>query len=95
MTKSNFNKKLNLPNFNEWRVDNFPQQLDREILNPAAPPAFSEWNEEEWSEVPGIGSTLAQRLVDARPLTFEDMRGVKGITNKVIENVKGVLSITK
>ena len=46
-------------------------------------------SESELTRLPGVGATLARRLVDARPFTsVDDLRRVKGIGAKTLENVR-------
>ena len=82
-----------LNDFNQWRTDNFPQQLDRDVPNPAKPPVFYEWDTEQCSQVSGIGPALAKRIVDAGPFTtLTDVKQVKGISEKVMSNLQSLLT---
>jgi len=84
---------IELTDFNQWRTEHFPDQQLRVVPDPSNPPAFYEWDESQWTEVPGIGPKLAKRIVDAGPFTtIEDVKQVKGISEKVFGNLQTLLA---
>ena len=48
---------------------------------------------EEWSEISGVGSITAERLVESQPYrSIEEISEIKGIRSKVIENIENWLA---
>jgi competence protein ComEA len=71
------------------RVSNRPQPVD---LNRATAADFD--------QLPGVGPVLAKRMVDYRKsvgrfYAVEDLRGVKGIGKKKLEQLKPFVTVTK
>jgi DNA uptake protein ComE-like DNA-binding protein len=78
-----------------------------EQTNPFEPPAaaegkqepaeqvcpINEWGVEEWRKVPGVGTTLAMRLVGQGPYqSLEGIRQVKGISERIVNEVRQLLA---
>lgn len=92
------NFEFNLKNYKEWAADNVEGKapelnIEDIVLKDAEVPSVNTMTVEQWSEVPGIGPTLAQRLVESGPYdSIEGIRAVKGISEKVFNSVKSLLT---
>src|SRR4051812_21595040 len=93
-----------LRNFKEWANHNSYVIKRQNVMENAEPHtetpvvdmtpiAISEWTVNDWRKVNGIGPTLAMRLSQNGPYnTIEDIRRVKGISEKIVENLKCIIS---
>lgn len=81
---------IKLPSFIEWRKEHHPEQDQRVFETPSEKSSLhiNEWSEEDWCILNGVGPKLASRLVEAGPYdSIEDVKSVKGISKKVIEQI--------
>ena len=53
---------------------------------------INEWSVADWKKVPGVGVTLAMRIVSNGPYQdIEDLRRVKGVSDKVVNSLNELL----
>jgi competence ComEA-like helix-hairpin-helix protein len=83
-----------------WRIGQEPL----EVVAPSGGPSYRvNVNTAEWTElslVPGLGPKLSQRIVERRDMlpdrrfqSLDDLRGVKGIGDKVLAKLKPFLTL--
>jgi len=89
------NYRLARPNFLQQREELMNCEPNEEggTTSPEVDVAFNHWSVEEWMQVSGVGEKLAQRLIEAAPFaSVEDIKRVKGISERVLGGVRELLS---
>jgi len=88
--------EIKLKPFTEWRKENDAEFKPFELDEPSTEDGkttFSEFTIEDWTEIPGIGKTLAKRIVESGPYEqVDDLSNVRGISQRVLENIKSYLA---
>jgi len=87
--RSNYN--FSRPGFLNPQVE--PASVSEDISSSESKADFNTWTVKEWVQVPGVGEKLAQRIVENSPYnSLEDVGKVKGISERVLNNAKRMMS---
>ncbi len=94
LEQAKFGPNTTLQVQNEY-IDMLCGSIDRSqfIQDDLAPININKASVESLTQLPGIGSVLAERIVQARPFTsFEDLIRVKGIGTSKLDDLRGKVS---
>ena len=82
-----------LKRYNEWRdgiqmTGEAVVTVDQLLETMDGASAVNSYTLEDWMGVPGIGETLAQRILESGPFSsLEEVRQVRGVGEKVFERI--------